>query len=514
MAWNRSGFRWLVGGVVVVLLVAAAGAVLTPSIASAANAWTRQSSPVGSTLHSVTFIDANTGWALGEDCVLHTTNGGATWMQQTIPAGNNKLRSLTFADANTGWVVGYGSILHTTNGGATWTQQPVPTGSDDLSAVTFADANTGWVVGGSYMPFILHTTNGGATWTQQTIPGAPTVNLNSVTFIDANTGWAGAGGYPPGDGTVLHTTNGGQTWTRQHVGLYLSAVTFTDANTGWAVSHFMGGYTGILHTTDGGATWTQQAVPVNMNLRRVTFTDANTGWAVGSGILHTTNGGATWTLETDPDTINNLSSVTFTDANHGWAVGYGGVILAYRDADTINRVLHYAAGAGGTLSGDTSQTILHGRDGSAVSALAATGYHFTGWSDGKTANPRTDTNVLADATYTAAFAKTVKTASIARTPNKSTVTYTRKHGVAKFALSAVIKGWGGKAVTSHYVYLQSSKNGRAWSNTYKLKTSSTGKASKAFKVTTKRVRYYRWYVPAKSQVCLKTYSKSTKATVR
>ena len=55
---------------------------------------------------------------------------------------------------------------------------------------------------------------------------------------------------------------------------------------------------------------------------------------------------------------------------------------------------------------------------------------------------------------------------------------------------------------------------QSWSNTYKLKTSSTGKASKAFKVPSKRVRYYRWYVPAKSGVCLKTYSKITKVTVK
>ena len=176
--------------------------------------------------------------------------------------------------------------------------------------------------------------------------------------------------------------------------------------------------------------------------------------------------------------------------------------------------LTYAAGTGGTLIGVASQAVATGSSGTSVTAVPNSGYKFTRWSDGITTATRADTKITGAKNVKAEFAKVIRTASIARTPVKSTVTYTRKRGVAKFTLSAVVRGWGSKAVTSHYVYLQSSKNGRSWSNTYKIKTSSTGKASKAFKVTTKRVRYYRWYVPAKSQVCLKTYSKATKVTVK
>ena len=39
-----------------------------------------------------------------------------------------------------------------------------------------------------------------------------------------------------------------------------------------------------------------------------------------------------------------------------------------------------------------------------MTAFPATGYHFVSWSDGSTANPRTDTNVTADLTVTANFA--------------------------------------------------------------------------------------------------------------
>ncbi|MHC4143322.1 MAG: InlB B-repeat-containing protein, partial [Planctomycetota bacterium] len=65
--------------------------------------------------------------------------------------------------------------------------------------------------------------------------------------------------------------------------------------------------------------------------------------------------------------------------------------------------LTYSAGAHGSISGASPQTVNHGADGTAVTAVPDTGYHFVNWSDGSTANPRTDTNVTADITVTANF---------------------------------------------------------------------------------------------------------------
>ena len=45
--------------------------------------------------------------------------------------------------------------------------------------------------------------------------------------------------------------------------------------------------------------------------------------------------------------------------------------------------LTYTAGAGGTITGDTSQTVNYGADGTAVTAVPDTGYHFVDWSDGR-----------------------------------------------------------------------------------------------------------------------------------
>ena len=67
--------------------------------------------------------------------------------------------------------------------------------------------------------------------------------------------------------------------------------------------------------------------------------------------------------------------------------------------------LTYAAGTGGTLTGDSPQTITYGEDGTEVTAVPDTGYHFVDWSDGITTAARTDTNVMADLSVTAEFAE-------------------------------------------------------------------------------------------------------------
>ena len=65
--------------------------------------------------------------------------------------------------------------------------------------------------------------------------------------------------------------------------------------------------------------------------------------------------------------------------------------------------LEYAAGPGGTLTGNTSQLVAYGSDGTAVTAVPNTGYHFVNWSDASKENPRTDENITANISVTANF---------------------------------------------------------------------------------------------------------------
>lgn len=66
--------------------------------------------------------------------------------------------------------------------------------------------------------------------------------------------------------------------------------------------------------------------------------------------------------------------------------------------------LIYTAGENGSLTGDSTQSVNHGADGSAVTAVPDEGYYFVQWSDNSTGNPRIDTNVMTNITVEAEFA--------------------------------------------------------------------------------------------------------------
>ncbi|MBC7260745.1 MAG: DUF11 domain-containing protein, partial [Chloroflexi bacterium] len=187
---------------------------------------------------------------------------------------SNPLRDVHFVDAQKGWVVGSnGPVLHTCNGGATWISQP--SGSWPLNSVFFINAERGWTAGDSGT--ILHTSDGGNSWSRQTTgTGA---RLNGVCFVDASRGWAVGEG-----GTVLRTTNGGQTWTKvsglEPVTWY--AVQFLNADHGWLV----GDQGTILHTMNGGTSWSKEPSGTHWALYALSFIDPYHGWfAGGQGVI-------------------------------------------------------------------------------------------------------------------------------------------------------------------------------------------------------------------------------------
>jgi hypothetical protein len=63
----------------------------------------------------------------------------------------------------------------------------------------------------------------------------------------------------------------------------------------------------------------------------------------------------------------------------------------------------YKAGENGSLTGTKVQTVSRGGSTTQVTAVPDTDYYFGGWSDGKSTNPRKDTNVTGNITVTATF---------------------------------------------------------------------------------------------------------------
>ena len=69
-----------------------------------------------------------------------------------------------FADIKNGWIVSYGSILHSNNGGQSWIAQEKEAGHWFYN-IAFADGNKGWAVGD--FGVIVHTLDAGNKWSVQ-----------------------------------------------------------------------------------------------------------------------------------------------------------------------------------------------------------------------------------------------------------------------------------------------------------------------------------------------------------
>ena len=97
----------------------------------------------------------------------------------------------------------------------------------------------------------------------------------------------------------------------------------------------------------------------------------------------------------------NWSDGVLTASRTDLAVATDITVTANFDSNT--HTLTYSAGANGSISGTTPQTVAYGADGTAVTAVANSGYHFVYWSDGVMTASRTDLAVTTDRTVTASF---------------------------------------------------------------------------------------------------------------
>ncbi len=109
-------------------------------------------------LADVTFVDRNTGWAVGDRGVIwHTADGGKTWQLQASGV-TCRLTSVCFLNQSRGWAAGgamrpysqssHGVLLVTNDGGATWNQVEQAT-LPTISRLKFFDAVHGIAAGGS-----------------------------------------------------------------------------------------------------------------------------------------------------------------------------------------------------------------------------------------------------------------------------------------------------------------------------------------------------------------------------
>jgi photosystem II stability/assembly factor-like uncharacterized protein len=273
--------------------------------------WFLQTSNITTTLHSLYFLNSNTGWVAGElGTILKTTNGGINWIPK--PCGTSvTLRSISFINSNTGWICGdNGTAKKTTDGGETWNLQSVPT-PNMLSDIFIIDQDNAYIIGSNVF---FRTNNGGNNWTQITGWGG-----NYLYFTSLSTG------FNVGGNQISKTINQGTNWTMVYAGTAgIGKIMFPNSNTGCA-----GAGNGIfIKTTNAGNNWTSISTGINSDFADTYFNDGLTGYMIGNNgtVVKTTNGGANWSSQ-NSGVLGSLSEIQFTDFNNGWIVGSNGAIL-------------------------------------------------------------------------------------------------------------------------------------------------------------------------------------------
>ncbi len=183
----------------------------------------------------------------------------------------------------------------------------------------------------------------------------------------------------------------------------------------------------FLIELEGGAVFVEEGAPI-VSTESVTGVTANTA-STGGNVTddqgaEVTTRGVCWSVVSPATTSDDctldgtgtgvfVSSVTGlspeTDyyirayATNSEGTSYGAE-LTFTTDEAVTYDLEYVAGIGGVLVGTSSQTVLDGDNGTAVTAVPDNGYEFVQWSDASVQNPRTDINVSANISVSAEFA--------------------------------------------------------------------------------------------------------------
>ena len=157
----------------------------------------------------------------------------------------------------------------------------------------------------------------------------------------------------------------------------------------------------------------------------------------------------------DGEIIYNLEANSSTDPREGTITVSGSglerIFTIYQlGVMVVSYTVTYTAGEGGLLNGQAEivEQVTHGSDGPAINAEpdGASGYDFTGWSDGLDTAVRQDPNVTEDITVTAFFALRQYEITVAADPEDGGTitgggTYTHGDLVTVTATAAEVDGY-------------------------------------------------------------------------
>lgn len=286
------------------------------------------------------------GWAIGRDAtntavIVHTADSGLTWQIQGDSSAWTGLDGcdISAVDDQTAWAAlgsgpaeTRGSILHTTDGGATWVNQTIPAGlAGGIKGVKGLSRSEAWAasLGGT----ILHTTNGGATWNVVPHPTAPITQVNRMDALGTNVWIADAAA----GSAVVHTQDGGVTWRTEYLPNGDSPLTVHAASPlgVWGSGSDLNQNPTFYRTMNGGNEWVKVVTTGALDhLDDVSAASPNTAWGVtnGNGVngniwrVHLSINGTPGAKNVSPPELRSYTpgGITCWDTNVAWAVAQKG----------------------------------------------------------------------------------------------------------------------------------------------------------------------------------------------
>lgn len=159
-----------------------------------------QSAGVATTqdLNDVHAFDANNIVAVGEsNAVVHSENGGDTWLAVTGPDVGVELRAVWMLSETT-WLVGTiaGKLWATRNSGQDWVQVGLPSSITRIDDIAFMDDVIGYIAGRTATgAAVLRTTDGGRDWyvapeSGVAIPSTTSLNQLALCLDEPNVFYA------------------------------------------------------------------------------------------------------------------------------------------------------------------------------------------------------------------------------------------------------------------------------------------------------------------------------------
>lgn len=246
------------------------------------------------------FLNANGGWMLinGGVAAGHmsarvytTADGGASWTETSFVSGLESGSTMPFLGDKSGisilgstgaWIGGEANapavyLLHSSDGGHTWAQQTVrvPQSYSQQQFLNnapefFGSTNGILALANSKTVLIFSTKDAGTTWQMDStvVPSSLQCAKFLVSFVSASDGWVlprEGCGETPATADIEMTTDGGSTWhsvspspnvaSLLRGGSVVDAIDFVDATHGWMLLATPDQKGRLLYTSDGGTQW-------------------------------------------------------------------------------------------------------------------------------------------------------------------------------------------------------------------------------------------------------------------